>query len=85
MPRAREVDAAKASRQRRARRYYADPERTGRVCTDKRCRLKLDAVLEAAGESTHPTCTPEARRLLKLSADACYVPTSLEDYRKAAK
>jgi hypothetical protein len=84
MPTTREVDAKRTRRRTKAPRYYDDPDRTGPVCADKRCKLKLDAVLAAQGENTHATCTAEARRLLKVSRAACYRPPTLEQLAASA-
>lgn len=65
MPTTREVTAARAQRLQRQRRYYT-PDLLGPQCRAETCHLKLDKVLAAAGETTHATCTPEHRRLIRL-------------------
>lgn len=78
MPTTREVDAARAERQRRTRRFYTT-DRLGPQCADGKCHLKLDKDLADLGDTTHATCTTEARRLIKADRPYLTAPLTRED------
>lgn len=65
MPQAREFDAKKAERLRRAARHYT-PDLLGAPCP--LCRNAIPTALIAAGIGVHPTCHPDDRDLLDREA-----------------